>query len=281
MLAPERDPLAALVCPDDHGALERRDGTLHCRVCARDYTITRDIPDFVAGGPARTRRWEAAQRYELEFWSEPDRGASAAHDHARFAAAAAALTTELDTHLGTRWRARVAHVGPAAHGEIHHLPATERYAVEPLAPALDALGLLDRRDVQWVAAMGERLPFADGWLTAALIPNVIDHVAQPARVLAELHRCLGPGAPLWLSSHVAHPLWRAPLAVLARTRLGYFAGHPWTFTAAALREMIEGAGFRVLSEHEGPAVGADERVGLRGAVKRRLLGAHYCLAVAR
>jgi len=275
----EDDAFADLVCPDDRGALEQAQGALRCTACGARYPVAAGIPDFVSGAPAARPRWQTAQRYELAYWTRrSDAPGPDEDDHLR--RAAEGLAAQFDAATGPGWRERVAHVGPAGFGEIHHLPARVRWAVEPLAIALDAHGLLVRATgVHWVAAMGERLPFPDRWLTAALMPNVIDHVADPVRLLAELRRCLAPGAPLWLTSHVTRPALAPLLRLVARTRAGYFAGHPWAFTPDRLRGLVEQAGFRLASEQAGPAVEAPHG-GLRGRLKDGLLGVRYLMAVA-
>jgi SAM-dependent methyltransferase len=278
-LPPESAPLSLLRCPRDGGALERRDEALHCGACRSRYPIHRGIPDFAATAPSRNARWRHAQAYEFAYWS--GRGTEAlTTDRAHFVEAAKGLAEIFDAQSGAGWRDRVAQIGPAGLGEIHHLPARERWAVEPLAVALDREGLLERAGVHWIAAMGEHLPFANGALSAVVIPNVIDHVADPARLLAEVHRCLRPGAPLWLTGHVTRPAFAPFMSLLAKTRIGYFAGHPHAFTPTAIRRLLVAAGFTIVREQSGPAVDAVRNGGLRSRIKAALLEVRYLLAVA-
>lgn len=278
-MPPEVGPLAALCCPLDHGPLCAEGDALRCETCGAHFPIRAGIPDFTGNAPSRSPRWMRAQAYELDYWTRRG-GRTLSGDRAHFVAAAAGLAEIFDGHSGPTWRERVVHIGPAGLGEIHHLPARERFAVEPLAIALDRRGLLDREGVHWLAAMGEHLPFFDHSLSAAVVPNVIDHVADPARLLDELHRCLRPGAPLWLTSHVGRPGVASLMGWLARTRLGYFAGHPHAFTPAALRKGLVDAGFRIVREEAGPAVDDASDRRLRARVKGALLGVRYLLAVA-
>lgn len=278
-MPPEGPALDSLRCPHDGGALGFESDGLLCSECHTVYPVFGGIPDFVTGAPAHSPRWQTAQSYELDYWKArgPDTSAS---EQARWATAASGLADRYDEIAGHGWRERVLHVGPAGHGEIHHLPALERWAVEPLAVELDRAGLLDRGDVRWVAAMGESMPFPDGWFSAAVLPNVIDHVADPARLLAELRRCLSPDSPAWITSHVSHPVFAHSLALLSRTRMGYFAGHPWQFTPARLRALVSDAGFRIVADHTGRAVDAAEVTTWRGRIKGRVLAARYLLVLA-
>ncbi len=278
-MPPEADPFSVLRCPHDGGALAHEDEVLRCGGCHARFPIHDGIPDFMASAASIGPRWKHAQAYEFDYWNA--RGADTlATDRDHFVEAARGLAEIFDAQSGPAWRDRVAHIGPAGLGEIHHLPARERWAVEPLAVELDRRGLLERTGVHWIAAMGEHLPFADDALSAALLPNVIDHVADPARLLAELRRCLRPAAPLWLTAHVTRPVFAPLMSLLAATRLGYFAGHPHAFTPARLRGLLVEAGFRIVREQAGPAVesGGDER--LRTHFKAALLGVRYLLAIA-
>jgi SAM-dependent methyltransferase len=56
----------------------------------------------------------------------------------------------------------------------------------------------------------ERLPHADGTFDLVLCTETLEHVARPARVLAELARVLKPGGALALSVPFLHPVHQAP-----------------------------------------------------------------------
>ena len=128
--------------------------------------------------------------------------------------------------------------------------------------------------------MGEQLPFPDAYFGVALIPNVIDHVADPARVLAELRRCVEPGGLVWLSCHVSHAAIVRLFRLLRHLRWSYFAGHPWYFSPASLRAHATAAGLEVIREQpwaasDAPSGGASSD--LRQRLKRRLLESRYLL----
>jgi SAM-dependent methyltransferase len=90
-------------------------------------------------------------------------------------------------------------------------------------------------------ASAEALPFASGSLTVVISQEVIEHVADPWRVVGEAARVLKPGGRLYL---------QAPFVI------GY---HPsprdyWRFTAEGLRRLVESAGLEL--ERLEPSVGA-------------------------
>ena len=68
--------------------------------------------------------------------------------------------------------------------------------IDPSQPAIAAArehaetqGLI----IDYRVGMGERLPIQDGVLDVVVIVDVLEHVAEPAGVLAEIHRVLKPG----------------------------------------------------------------------------------------
>jgi glycosyltransferase involved in cell wall biosynthesis/SAM-dependent methyltransferase len=115
-----------------------------------------------------------------------------------------------------------------------------------------------------VQADGTGLPLRDGAVEAATLVNVLDHLADPARAVAEAHRVLAPGGVLAV---------RVPNGAFHRlgfrlAPLGRWAGlhvypvlHVHAFTARGLRSLVEAAGFEVLEVRnstpaaEGPAKG--------------------------
>lgn len=114
-----------------------------------------------------------------------------------------------------RWRRAVA-VDPIARG----------YAEEGLLPA--AAG-----HVTYIAAPGERVPLAAGFADLVIIENALDHVTDPAAVLAEIFRLLRPGGLLWLlvdlSTYSDHM-------------------HPNPFDETKARGLLRQAGFEVAHE---------------------------------
>src|SRR5262245_60287595 len=104
-------------------------------------------------------------------------------------------------------------------------------ACENLAPGVTrrlhaGLGIVDT----WCD--GHHLPFADGTFDTVLSLEVFEHVPDPDRMLAEMHRVLRPGGKLLVT---------VPFLSLQHALPYDF----WRYTPQGLRAMLEDAGFTV------------------------------------
>ncbi|HEX3318012.1 MAG TPA: class I SAM-dependent methyltransferase [Solirubrobacteraceae bacterium] len=96
----------------------------------------------------------------------------------------------------------VAEIGPGPVGFPEACGARTAIAIEPLAPRLAAAGLLLDGEAVYLACGAERIPLLDTTLDVVVIRNALDHVADPAAVLAEARRLLHPGGTLILNVDV-------------------------------------------------------------------------------
>jgi SAM-dependent methyltransferase len=97
---------------------------------------------------------------------------------------------------------------------------------------LDRPGRPDSASHPDVGGDASALPFADGVADAIVCTEVIEHVVEPATLLAEAHRVLKPGGSLLLSAPFTWHLHDEPHDY-------------WRFTEYGLRAILERAGFRV------------------------------------
>src|SRR5688572_20355669 len=76
------------------------------------------------------------------------------------------------------------------------------------------------------------IPVEDARFDHVLLTQVLEHIPEPATVLAELHRVLKPGGTLWLTAPLFYAEHERPYDFFRYTQFG-------------LRHLLEGAGFRV------------------------------------
>jgi SAM-dependent methyltransferase len=96
----------------------------------------------------------------------------------------------------------VAEIGPGPVGFPEACGARVALAIEPLAPRLAKAGLLLGGDAVYLACGAERIPLLDQSVDAMVARNSLDHVADPASVMAEVKRLLRPGGTLILNVDV-------------------------------------------------------------------------------
>jgi len=105
-------------------------------------------------------------------------------------------------------------------GHCEYVTADWANSPHPTALACDIVGSL------------EALPIEDGSFDAVLSTQVLEHVADPARVLLELHRIIRPGGRLYLTVPLVGELHEEPYDFFRYTPYGL--GH-----------LLTGAGFDV------------------------------------
>jgi SAM-dependent methyltransferase len=78
------------------------------------------------------------------------------------------------------------------------------------------------------------IPVEDGRFDHVLLTQVLEHLPEPGRVLAELHRVLAPGGRLWLTAPLFYAEHQTPYDFYRYTQYG-------------MRHVLEAAGFDVVS----------------------------------
>lgn len=207
-------------CPRCKGSLVSRPLAYACEACAADYPVVLDIADFrVFPDPfiEREADWEKGARLAAyaansdfkgtleQYWTlTPETPPELAqrylrHDSVGVARGRSALATAA-TALGAPLEARhrVIEIGcraggglVAAAGAGSHVVGVD-IAFRWLIVArkrLDEAGLV----AQLVCACAQFLPFRAGLADVVVAGNVLEHTADPARLMAEAHRVLRPG----------------------------------------------------------------------------------------
>jgi ubiquinone/menaquinone biosynthesis C-methylase UbiE len=161
-----------------------------------------------------------------------------------------AATAELATLAGITAETSVLDVGAGIGGPARFLAATygcRVVGVDLSEPFVEAARYLTERtglgeQVSFKVASALELPFDDGRFDAVLLQHVAMNIADRARLYREIRRALRPGgrfATFDVVSISGEPHYPVPWARTPATSS--------LLTAAATREAIEAAGFRVLA----------------------------------
>jgi SAM-dependent methyltransferase len=135
---------------------------------------------------------------------------------------------------GGRLLQRVLAAGAADAAGLDHSPDMLALSRERNREAVEH-GLLELK-----LGEAEQLPWPDGAFGVALSANTFFFVAQPERVLAELHRVLSPGGRLVIAT-VPGPL---PAPSLRNWWVYVWGSRMHAYDETAMRAMLERAGFR-------------------------------------
>lgn len=153
--------------------------------------------------------------------------------------------------------APVLEVGSGAHGIIFFFETSQGFGVDPLADHYRAMFPDLHARATTIAAPGEELPFPDASFDVVLCENVVDHAANPRRILEEIVRVLRPGGLLYFEVNVHHPVyhWAASLhagwrALGVPLEIAPFADHTYHFTRIGAEELFAGLPFKRLSESD-------------------------------
>jgi SAM-dependent methyltransferase len=209
------------------------------------------------GETALQRRARRALERQLAYQRAKARRAAGHEDEyaAAMRARSARVRARLEEVRPIPADARVLEVGSGAHGLVFYFGTTRGVGVDPLACDYAALFPAWQTRAQTVAALGERLPFADQTFDVALCDNVVDHAEDPARIVREMARVLAPGGLLYFTVNFHHPVYSVAARLHAawnaaglRFEVGPFADHTVHLTLDAARRLFDGLPLRPLSE---------------------------------
>jgi SAM-dependent methyltransferase len=193
MLEEETEPAAIrgvpLACPKCHGSLNSNGAVLRCRTCANEYELLDGRPFFITP----PKPW-LPPRPETGSWFR--RGLSRPPHPARFAGEISSSETTNDHRLLREFLATIprgAKVLDLGSGERRMTAGVVNLDVVA-SPSVD------------VVADGHELPFPDETFGAIVLQSVIEHVPEPATMLAECVRVMAPGGQIWVEAPFMYPV---------------------------------------------------------------------------
>lgn len=147
-------------------------------------------------------------------------------------------------------------VGSGAHGLIFGFGKGLKIGIDPLGVHYKRLFPLWQKNSFTLAAIGEKLPFANASFEVVLSDNVIDHAENPLGIIKELIRVLKPGGLLYFTVNVHHPfynlaskahgLWNA---AGIRFELSPFADHTVHFTEKEMRKIFSHLPIKIIEQN--------------------------------
>ena len=198
--------------------------------------------------PEEYERWQLGGEDEKKFWATLDEEEFRAQERGY-----RSLAEQIDRKLldyGVGHGGRILQVGCAVEDVVFYLEGGERFAVDPHADFYKETFARSRNPrVDYRQAMGESVPFDDGYFSMVICQNLLDHVANYHVVLQEVQRVLGEpnltffGTDVY-EKDVAEERW----ARLANGEI-FDILHPHTFTEQSLEEELTSHGFEILERY--------------------------------
>jgi SAM-dependent methyltransferase len=218
-----------LVCPNCRTAIADREDELWCGRCERAYPVVGGIPVLLPDYPDAERR----DAYRLNY----ERIAADDLEEAIVADRFDLMHRDLLAFIGDTRGKAVLDVGSAYGSYLRELDAAKRVAVDI---ALPYLVRIDPRDgVAAVCGDAEHLPVHAGAFDVIVISDVLEHLLEPAALVAILAAECRPDARI-----VVHVPWRESLEQYREVPYEYT--HLRSFNEYELRTLF--AGFDVVRE---------------------------------
>jgi ubiquinone/menaquinone biosynthesis C-methylase UbiE len=151
---------------------------------------------------------------------------------------------------------KILEVGSGAHGLIFGFRNNLSIGIDPLAVDYKKLFPYWQKDTKTLAAIGEKLPFADGEFDIVLSDNVIDHAEKPISIIEEFSRVLKSGGLLYFTVNVHHPIYQIASnmhglwnALGIKFELSPFADHTIHFTETRVLQVFDSLPFDIIEQY--------------------------------
>ena len=188
-------------------------------------------------------RWELAQEYEKEWW-DSRKEAISLDFYKHFAEDLNGILKDI---LEIKKNTFILEIGSGAAGTITFIDSDNKYAIDPLEYFYSTVKEFTKdRDsrVKYFSAKGEELPFEKEMFDLIIIDNVLDHCADPDKVVEEMNRVLKPGGIIFFRQNTYH-CWGVFVRSIME-KIVFDKGHPFTFSKSRLEKIFTKFNFTTL-----------------------------------
>lgn len=168
----------------------------------------------------------------------------------------ASIRQRLEKYRAISDDSKILEVGSGAHGLIFCFGKGQAVGIDPLAVDYKRLFPKWQASAQTVAAIGERLPFANASFDIVLSDNVIDHAENPIAILKDIVRVLKPSGLLYFTVNVHHPIYSLASGAHGlwnsfgiSYEISPFADHTVHFTENRIKKALSDLPLKILHEN--------------------------------
>lgn len=190
-------------------------------------------------------RWEKAQTYEKNFWSQRTNEGTSAFQW--YDIRAKSIWRNARPLIGPLTPVSILEIGPGPVGLVNYIEADERHAIDPLEYYFNTRPeFMAHRDASVIRhnGTGEDIEKLGKTFSFIIIDNVIDHMKDPAHVLHNIHKILKENGVLFLSLNIY-----TDLGVLIRNIMEIAQidkGHPFNFSRQSIIALLHTCGFKII-----------------------------------
>lgn len=188
-------------------------------------------------------RWSKAQEYEKNWWLQRKQTIDLSYLR-RFANE---LIDFCYPYMELDDKSSILEIGSGPAGIITHLPGNIRCAIDPLEDFYSTVPEYNNyrdKQVKYANAMGESLPFDNNSFDLVIIDNVLDHCADPLKVVDEINRVLKNGGMIYFKQNIYHSIGKFIRNVLEKFE--FDKGHPHNYTFNDIEDLFLTNNYKLL-----------------------------------
>jgi ubiquinone/menaquinone biosynthesis C-methylase UbiE len=210
------------------------------------------------------KRWKIAQDSEKEYWDGFDNRKLMHEEAGRHREKAAILEKEWEPFITLTKDTRILQIGCGPEDVINYFSKGKLYAIDPLADFYKKKFNLDYKNIEFLPARGEEIPFKDEFFDIVILANVLDHVENPQTVLSEIKRVMKKDAIFHFENLFyqkkfisVSKIW-GPIKKLFTGQI-FNIHHPYMFKQNDLKQILIPS-FNIIHEEYGRDIGSYENL---------------------